>query len=68
MTNSTIESSHDSYLNVRTVLIQQDVRYLHEKIGRLERLIERLSDQNCDNHLSLLRMINSVECRVISQR
>ena len=66
MTNSTIESNQDSSLAIRAVLIQQDVRYLHEKISRLERLVERLADKNSENYISLFGKINSVECRVIS--
>jgi ribosome assembly protein YihI (activator of Der GTPase) len=67
MTNSTIDSNQDSYLAIRAVLIQQDVHYLHEKIDRLEHLMERLADKNAENHLSLLGKVNSVECRVISR-
>ena len=66
MTNSTIELNQDSHLAVRAVLIQHDVRYLHEKINRLEHLIERLGDKSSENYLSLFEKINSVEYRVIS--
>ena len=67
MTNSTIELNQDSSLAVRAVLIQQDVRYLHEKINRLEHLIERLADKDSQQHIWLFEKINSVECRVISR-
>ena len=67
MTNSTIELNQDLNLAVRAVLIQHDVRYLHEKISRLENLIEWLGDKSSQNYRSLYEKINSVECRVISR-
>ena len=65
MSNSTIELNQDSSLAIRAVLIQQDVRYLREKITRLERLIERLAERNSEGHIWLFEKISAVECRVI---
>ena len=67
MTNSTIELNQDLNLAVRAVLIQHDVGYLHERISRLENLLEWLGDKSSENYRSLYEKINSVECRVISR-
>jgi len=68
MTNSTIEPNENSHLAIRAVLIQQDVRHLHEKIARLEGLIERLAERNSEGHIWLFEKISAVECRVIRGR